>query len=400
MDARLRVLYLLTVAVGVFFLPSAGWVAAVLALQVILWLVVGLPPRRLLRQVGKLWLFSLVILLSYAFTAQDPATDRWVPVDLLGWTLRVNVPGAWAGLAMVLRLLTVVLASQVARAGDPRAVAQGLRGLGVPRMVSASIDTVLALFGETGRRPGGGGGHGGGGGGGGGGGRGGEPEAPEGFGASLRRLLRGDVSSLLRRVHQQIDKAEAHAREALGEAAGARARDVGVIAGVSLTMLGIKMLKLLPSIPFAPGHKGVLLLPLYVAAARLTGTRLGGTLTGLTMGTVAFLMGDGRYGILEIVKHVAPGVLCDLGLPLLLAGGRRPGAFAWSVFGLLLALARFGTIFTITLLVQAPAVAYAFLVPGLVIHGTFGFLSGYVSYHLLRGLDRAAQPSTDPRETS
>ncbi|MDF1702277.1 MAG: hypothetical protein P1V36_14080, partial [Planctomycetota bacterium] len=82
----------------------------------------------------------------------------------------------------------------------------------------------------------------------------------------------------------QIAKAEAHAVGQLGEAGRTLARDVGVIAGVSLTMLGIKMLKLLPSIPFAPGHKGVLLLPLYVVASRLTTTRLGGTLTGLTMG--------------------------------------------------------------------------------------------------------------------
>ena len=221
-------------------------------------------------------------------------------------------------------------------------------------------------------------------------------EAPEGFRQALKRLLRGDVSRLLGRVERQIAKAEAHARDALGESAAGLARDVGVIAGVSLTMLGIKMLKLLPSIPFAPGHKGVLLLPLYVLAARLTTTRLGGTLTGLTMGSVAFLLGDGRYGILEIVKHVAPGILCDLALPLLLAGGRRPGALIWSFFGLLLALARFGTIFTITLLVQAPAVAYAFLVPGLVIHGTFGFLSGYVCHHLLRGLDRITVPPAPP----
>ena len=31
-------------------------------------------------------------------------------------------------------------------------------------------------------------------------------------------------------------------------------------------MLGIKALKLLPGIPFAPGHKLVLLTPLYVVA--------------------------------------------------------------------------------------------------------------------------------------
>ena len=63
----------------------------------------------------------------------------------------------------------------------------------------------------------------------------------------------------------------------------------------ALTMLGVKALKILPGIPFMPGYKGVILIPLYLVAARVTRTRFGATLTGLTMGTVAFLLGDGRY---------------------------------------------------------------------------------------------------------
>ena len=41
------------------------------------------------------------------------------------------------------------------------------------------------------------------------------------------------------------------------------------------------------------------------------------------MGTIAFLMGDGRYGVFEILKHVAPGVIVDLFLPVLRRGGRE-----------------------------------------------------------------------------
>jgi len=47
---------------------------------------------------------------------------------------------------------------------------------------------------------------------------------------------------------------------------------------------------------------------------------------------------------------------------------------------------RFATIFTITLAVQPPAVAWAFLVPGLIIHTTFGVLSGLVSSPLIRAI--------------
>src|SRR5262249_35664755 len=147
-------------------------------------------------------------------------------------------------------------------------------------------------------------------------------------------------------------------------------------------------LKVLPSIPFAPGHKLVILTPLYIVASLLTRSRFGATLTGLTMGTVAFLLGDGRYGIFEILKHVTPGIICDLTVPLRVRGGRQPGPVVWTFEGALIGAGRFATIFGITLAVQAPAVAYAVLLPGFTIHTTFGALSGYVSYHLVKSIGR------------
>jgi len=159
----------------------------------------------------------------------------------------------------------------------------------------------------------------------------------------------------------------------------------------------------LPAIPFAPGHKLVLLTPLYILASMMTRTRLGATITGAVMGTVAFLMGDGKYGIFEILKHIAPGLICDLCVPLLTARGRRPGAIAWSLFGGLIALGRFATILCIVFTVQAPAAAYLILVPGLTVHMTFGILSGYITHHLVRARDaqRAAhEHATDPEEVT
>src|SRR6185503_14156464 len=127
-------------------------------------------------------------------------------------------------------------------------------------------------------------------------------------------VLRGDVEPIARALTRQLERGKAYAAEhASAGASGAtsaadanRVHDVGVIAGVSLTMLGIKALKILPSIPFAPGHKLVLLTPLYIMASLKTRSKFGATLTGLTMGSVAFLLGDGKYGIFEIVKHVVP----------------------------------------------------------------------------------------------
>jgi energy-coupling factor transporter transmembrane protein EcfT len=396
-DPRLRVLYLIAVGLGVFFLRKPWEVSALLAAHVVLWLVVGLPVSSLLRRVMKLWGFALFIVGSYALVAEDPSVDHWTSVPIFGLELRLNVGGAALGVVMVLRILTVVLAAQVARAGDARAIAAGLGRLGMPRMAAASIDAVLSLFGEMG---GGRGGRGDGTGGGGGGGRGkrrgaaeGDVEPVEGVWASMKRLARGDVGSLVGRMQRHIERAEQHASEAgLGAKGQPFVRDVGVIAGVSLTMLGIKAMKILPSIPFAPGHKLVLLTPLYVMATLLTRTRFGATLTGLTMGIVAFLLGDGRYGPFEILKHVAPGLVCDAMVPLITSGGRRPGPIVWSLVGGIIAVGRFATILAVTCAVQAPSAAFLILVPGLAWHTSLGVGSGYVSYHLVRALAMVAQP--------
>lgn len=382
-DPRLRVLFLVSAAVGIFLLPRVWMAATAATLLALLWVLVGLPPSRLWRQIYKLLPFSLLIVGSYALTRSDPLLDRWIRLPLGPWELPVNAGGAALGLLMVLRVLAVVLASQVARAGDARAVARGFGKLGMPRMAAVSIDAVLALLGD---------GNGGGGGGGGGGRGGGRDRRASfaGFIAGLKRLGRGDVQPIVARLHRQIARAEAHvADEGLADERGrAMARDVAVISGVALTMLGIKALKMLPGIPFAPGYKVVILTPLYIIATLLTRTRFGGSLTGLAMGTVAFLMGDGKYGVFEVLKHVAPGLFSDALVPLCTRGGRLPGGLGWSIIGALIAVGRFATILVITAVVAAPQVAWAVLVPGLVVHVSFGAASGYVSYHLVKAVLR------------
>jgi energy-coupling factor transporter transmembrane protein EcfT len=436
-DSLRRIAFLFMVVVGVLLLHDPAVLGLLCVGLAIYFLVVGLPWRKLVRHIVKLWGFALLLGVSYAFFEEDPDTDVWLHIPIFSWTISLNIAALEHAGVLVLRVLAVVLASQIVRAGDPRAIATGLRRLGVPTVIAASIDTVLSLLGDRGHHGSGmGGGRGTGGGGGGGrgrgdgsggsapddegsrrdselgsvdtgadaglppstghelrglpGGRGPSAEAkPEGLIASGKRLLTGDVQPILDSLDRQVRRGRRYAEElGLDEKDRDRVHDVGVIAGVSLTMLGIKALKILPSIPFAPGHKLVLLTPLYIVASLKTRSKFGATLTGLTMGSVAFLLGDGKYGIFEIAKHVVPGIICDLGVPVLRALKKKPGGIAWSLFGGIIAAGRFATIALITLVVQAPAVAYAILLPGFTVHITFGLLSGYVTYHLVAAFDR------------
>jgi hypothetical protein len=206
----------------------------------------------------------------------------------------------------------------------------------------------------------------------------------------------------VRRIDVHIERVEDHLRdEGFDNRERDLARDVTVIAGVSLTMLGIKALKVLPNIPFAPGYKTVVLTPLYIVARLRTRNRFGATITGLTMGIVAFLAGDGRYGPFEILKHTTPGVVCDLAVPVMVRGGRMPGPIAWSLLGAVIGAARYATIFGVMLLVQPPRLAWALLLPGLALHTTFGILSGWVSWQLVRAMKTARddEASAGPKLT-
>lgn len=355
-DPRLRVAFLLGTAVGVFFLRQPWQLAIALAALIAGWFVVRLPARRLLRQLYKLWGLATFIAVSYLLFDDDGnfgfRTDNLVQ-----------------GTVMFARIVAIILASHLARAGDPRAVAAGLTRLRVPEPISVPIDTVLALLGGDERHDGTGGGRGRN--------RKNDEESGETFFQAVKRIARGDVGPIARRLELQIDRAERHIHR---ETKSARTKDLAVIAGIALTMLGIKALKVLPSIPFAPGHKLVLLTPLYIIVRRKTQMRGAATLTGLTMGSVAFLMGDGKYGVFEILKHLAPGLICDLFQP------KDAGPIGWSIFGGLIAVARFATIFCVTMLIQAPGIAYAMLIPGLTVHLTFGVASGFVTHHLVRAM--------------
>jgi hypothetical protein len=387
-DARVRVLYLVVVAVALFAIHSTPVVLGLAAAQAVLALAAGVPIVRIARAARKLVGYAVALAVTFALFP-DESDPHWVQL-LPG--LSISLGGLETAGLMAVRLLAVVLLSELVRTGDPSAFATGLAGLGAPRALAITIDVTLGLLG-----PGGGGGRGRGMGGGGGRRRDATGQVG-GFTTVMRQLAAGDIRPIVGELEERLRTArEQVARRGEVGASGVSARDLGVVAGMATAMLALKILKVLPGIPFAPGHKTVLLIPLYILAGALTTMRWGATLTGATMGTVAFLMGDGRYGVFEILKHIAPGVVVDLLLPFLLRGGRRPGVLAWCLFGLLVACGRFATVVAITLAVAAPGEMYVLLAVPAVVHLVFGTLSGFVTYHVVRVVEEI-RAVTDTQE--
>ena len=392
--ARRKVVYLLAVTAAIFLLPTiapARWgqwlgVAVLLSLQVALLRRARIAGPAILRPVVRLkWLFVFLLGFYTVLPSDAPDSDdrvfTWL-LPVVHWSLPLDLSGLDRAGIMCLQIVTLLMTSAVVRlSGDGRDLVAGLESFRLPPVFVHALDRTLELLGgvETrprrqGRNPGQG-----------------QGAAPDRAGSRgvLRQVLTGDVSFLVSLIEGNIDRASTLGPPSAGGPNDTHlVRDVAVVTGIALCMASLKFLKILPGIPFAPGYKLVLLFPLYVLATRLTRSRWGATSVGAIMGVIGFLQGDGRFGLLEVLKHITPGIVIDRCDPLI---RRLPRwAMGYCLLGLVAAAARTTTEFAVVLLLGARAEIYIFPAVRLVPNLLAGVASGFVTVVVLRAFERAA----------
>jgi len=395
----LKVLYLLAVTAAVFALPAIGttrparWyvLPPLFLLQLAILVRCGIPLRAVARSASRLkWLFAILVV-CYAFlpSGDRRAGDdwRWVPISFGGKSVVVNLGGLSVAALMCVQIVTVILASAVVRlTGSGTDLVDGLRVLGLPTLFVHSLDQTLGQFGGAGRPGQGRGGERGDGSG-----RRREGEnrpteprpAPLGFFGILRRMARGDLRFFIQAVRGSLEQARYEVRrDNYGRLDERLTHDVAVVTGIALVMGSLKIVETLPGVPFAPGHKTLLLYPLYILAARMTHTRWGGTAAGAVMGVIGFLQGNGRFGVLDVLRHLAPGVVIDLLMPI---AKRLPqSAAVYCVLGFFAAVARTATEFAVVGLLEARVEVYLFPATRLIPNLIAGTLSGFVTVYVLK----------------
>lgn len=376
----LKVLYLLAVTAIAFAVPAfaitrpARWfvIPALLVLQAVILLACRIPSSEIARPVWRLkWLFLFLIGCYALLPPESPGAGDVIlswPVPFLDWLVPLNLTGIERAALMCVQILTLLLASMVVRVtGSGSDLVDGLRALRLPDLFVYSLDHTLELLGGT-RKSGRGRA---------------EAAGQGGTFSTVKRLLRGDIGGFVQTIRTNIERAGERPGHASDRRLGPRlVHDIGIVSGIALCMASIKLIKLLPGLPFAPGHKALLLFPLYVLASRLTYSRWGGTAAGSIMGVIGFLQGDGRFGLLEIFKHIAPGLVIDLAGPL----ARRLPAWAlgYCFLGLAAAVGRVTTELMLVLLLGARAEVYLFPAAVLIPNLVAGFLSGFVTIFVLR----------------
>jgi hypothetical protein len=378
--AGLKVLGLLVLAV-IGVASDSWWVlGGLLTLTVAWWLGHGRNPLRLLPMLRRTWVFLLFLLLS--FVIFPPETADPVTVSIGAWT--IDLSGLPVGAMMCLRLLVIIVASLVLReTSRPGEILLGLRQLRIPLPLAQTIDATLTLVaarrtGPRRRRS-----------------REQKREARRASPEQPKRTLRQRGTALADRLASSFHEHVAQSAQEIGLPADQRAKhisaatDVVVVTALVVMVMGLKMVKLLPGIPFASGNRLVLVFPLYFVAARYTRSRIGATWLGATLGVVAFLFGEGRFGILEVAKYVAAGVILDLAWPLV---GRRRSVLAFSLVGLLMGIGWFASTLLAAWIARAPAIFYVIAGGMAISQLVFATLSGPVSWALLRALERPLPP--------
>ncbi len=372
-STRAKLVYLIALAFIMFVFDQAAVITALFVLQLLLWSTSNLPAAGLWAAIRRLRLFYLIIVASYAFVGTgNPVSDQWYPLPAGPWVIEFNLTGIQLALLMCLRVITLVVASSWVRLSSPQgAFVRGLRAIGLPELAALGIDATLGNLGGAGMGKGDGSG----------GGRKRRDASKQDNGESLTfaQIRSGDITVITDWFARHFRKARCTLADQYQEVPARMIHDLTVVLSVSLAIMSLKLLQIMPGLPLAPGHKNVLVIPLLLFAARATHGRFGATTTSLVVGIVSFMLGYGKYCILELAHFLVPGVLADVLTPLARASSRSGRLLQFIVIGAILGLGRFAANFLIIVLAGAPQLAFVLYVPMLVSQIVFGATSGFVS---------------------
>ena len=286
MKNALKILYILIAGVGVFFINNIYILLGVIGVHLLLFLFVK-NPKKSLKFIWKVKWFILIIFLFHALSL-----DGEIPlIKLKKWVLSFSYDGLLSGAIMAGKLLSMLLVTQVVRLSMAKGeFVNGMTKLGLSKSNSGIIDQIMTIVAEeksTKKGKGTGGGKG------------------KKDGADVQSkdvLLKGKVGNIPQKILARITFAR-----------GKFANDPNaIVASSALAVTLIRLVKIAPGLPLAPGHKNILLMPVMIHGIVKSENRFAGTQTGFISGVLHFSMGFGKYGPLGIVQFALLGFVLDL----------------------------------------------------------------------------------------
>ena len=142
--ARVKVIYLVLLSTGLFFIQQVSVLAAVAGLQLGLYLLARLPLGNLLQAFKRVLLLAIVIVISFVLI---PSSENAVPTDWQTPWFTVHFYFGELPIAafMLLRIAALLTASIWVRDSEPSgAFIAALRWLRIPEIIAIAVDAGIA----------------------------------------------------------------------------------------------------------------------------------------------------------------------------------------------------------------------------------------------------------------
>jgi len=341
-----RIIYILAVAIAVFAFQDFRITLGLLVLQGVLWLAFRIPLRKL-QLFRKVMGFSFAILFFYGFFSES---RDFALFSFFDYELKISLLGLRNGGIMVAKLFTMLGASFVMRLStSPGNFAQGLKSIGLSGDTAQILDSILELSMSKRKQK--------------------KVEKSGKTGLTLKGVLRGDLSPIIDQLNERL--AESRKRFPNSQ--------VATIAALATMVTLIRFIKITPGLPLAPGHKNVLIVPLFILARQMTHKPWAATSIGFISGTANFMAGFGKYGPFGILQFMVPGIVVDL---LMIPFGQSRSIWVYGFVGILVGASRVTAELTLAALLDMPIEFYVVYLPFLASQCIFGMLSAPVTKYL------------------
>ena len=301
-----KILYIILAGIGVFFITNLLVLIGIICFHLLLYFLIK-NPQKSLRFLLRIKWFVLIIFLGNAFVGENDLV--LLNIEKWGWTLAMSYDGIVTGGMMCGRLISMIMITQIVRFSMPReAFIKGLSGLGLSKSSAEIIDTIMDIVGsenasaEMSQGNGKGGGNGGGKGGGNGKNNSDTAKESEQQDQAIWVVLKGRVGNIPKKLITRLEFASSKFVN----------NPNATIGSAALAVTLIRMVKIAPGLPIAPGHKNILSFPVFIYGIDKTKKPFAGVQIGLISGILHFSMGFGKYGALSILEFIIVGLVIDL----------------------------------------------------------------------------------------
>lgn len=337
---------------------------AIIGIHLLLFLLSPNKDKNLKFLLKVKW-FILIIFLFHALSGPNDIEL----FKLKKWTLALSYSGILQGSIMASKLIGMLIITQVVRLSmKKKDFVDGMTKIGMSSSSAEIIDEIMVIVAqEKGAKKGGGNGKGKN--------KNKEKESKEQNEVRSRDVLfKGKVGNIPKKLMKRLDFAKDHFSN----------NPNAIIASASLSVTLIRMVKIAPGLPLAPGHKNILVFPVLIHGILKSEKKLAGAQIGFISGVLHFSMGFGKYGPLGILQFALLGWVIDL---LLLIPIKKTNLLFLMFVGGIGGVVRISTEIVLAYILGMPNIFYLIYLPYIISQVSFGVASGFITKSIIKQKD-------------